>query len=243
MPSKYTEQMSRWVGNPTPETLEGFSEADAIEAFQALVDKKPERAFQVAQSLADTEKGRVILSSFPTDLFVQLFINTPRHGEGGARTPLLPWTSLRPVGKFPLFKVSYIVLLGVPLLSKVIVFFDVHTDTWFFAALYFGNLAMALGNLVFDVFCPAIIKRFGSPNDLYDRMLDIAAKQRQSYPEDVWTGNLEHSWAAYGRENRSRRFVRVACGILFFIGFLLLLYVTVNRSIFVLKLFEKAAAN
>ena len=238
MGSDDNKVLNEWIANPKGATLSGFSAEEALLAFESLLSAKPGTAIHVALSLGATENGRQVLSRLPVELLVRLIavINESTHQEKTA--PRITWWSLRPVGKFPLFKASYLALLAVPLITKLIALFNIQTNPLFFAALYFGNLSLALGNLLFDLFCPVLIKRFESPNDLYNQMLEITAKQQKCYPDDEWIGAINHSWAAYENQNLSRSAPRYLSAVFYGLGFLMLSYVIVERSIFVLNLFK-----
>lgn len=231
-------RLNEWIASPKGATLSGFSEEETLQAFESLLSTKPGTAIQVALSLGATEKGRQVLSKLPVDLLVRFFSVINESTQEKKTAPWITWWSLRPVGKFPLFKVSYLALLAVPLISKLIALFNIQTNPLFFAALYFGNLSLALGNLLFDLFCPVLIKRFESPNDLYNQMLDITDKQQKCYPDDEWIGSISHSWAAYENQNLSRSIPCYLSAVLYGLGFLMLSYVIVERSIFVLNLFK-----
>src|SRR5262245_38504155 len=103
------------------------------------------------------------------------------------------WWKLRSVGNLKVLKVSYVVLVVIPLLShyqKVIDFLGFKP--WFLAAVFFGSLFLALANLVYDVACPTIVKRFASGNDLYEKMLSIKEKSAALYPTDTFDASLGH---------------------------------------------------
>jgi len=144
------------------------------------------------------------------------------------------WFFLRPFGQFPLLKVSYIALVAIPLASHFPPVFR-FGGPYFFPALYFGNLMVALASLLYDIFCPIIIKRFASRNDLYDKMLDIAAKQQQLYPADNWIGTLQHSDEAYKGAAMSGPIKAFLCFLFYLLGFVLLGYVIFERSTAVVR--------
>ena len=131
---------------------------------------------------------------------------------------------------------SYIALAAIPIISKIITYFNLRSEYLFFAALYFGSLFFAVGNLMYDLFCPIVIKRFASPNDLYDKMLDITAKQKTFYPDDEWDGSYEHSVSAYNKFNLSKPFFCHISALLYSIGILLLVFVLFERSKLVVNL-------
>ncbi len=129
------------------------------------------------------------------------------------------WWSLRSVGSLYVLKVSYIVLLVVPLLSK-------HDELiralglphWFVATLFLASFSLALANLIYDIWCPTIVKRFASPNDLYEKMLQIRKLTVLLYPADDFDASLGHCKSAYGEASGSLTLARYVCTLMFFIS-------------------------
>lgn len=147
------------------------------------------------------------------------------------------WWSLRAAGSLYVLKVSYLVLLVVPLLSAHQALIDaLGVPHWFAATLFLASLSLALANLVFDIWCPTIVKRFASPNDLYERMLQIRRLSFWLYPDDLFDASLEHCKAAYNAESKSLCFARWACTILFFISAAAFLVVFAYRTWLVFQL-------
>ena len=129
------------------------------------------------------------------------------------------WWKLRSVGNLYVLKVSYVVLIIAPLLSKheqITRFLDIQS--WLLAVLFLASLSLALANLVYDIWCPIIIKRFPSPNDLYARMLEIKKLTLWLYPEDQFDASLAHCRSAYEAQSKSRWAARWVCTILFLIS-------------------------
>ena len=126
------------------------------------------------------------------------------------------WWKLRSVGNLYVLKVSYAVLILAPLLSRhegIIGFLDIQP--WLLSTLFFASFSLALANLVYDIWCPTIIKRFASPNDLYARMLEIKKLAFWLYPNDNFDASLNHCIDSYTDHSQSRWAARWACTILF----------------------------
>jgi len=146
------------------------------------------------------------------------------------------WWSLRAVGSLYVLKVSYVVLVIAPFLST-------HKELiqllglpgWLVATLFLASFSLALANLVYDIWCPTIVKRFASPNDLYAKMLEIRKVSVLLYPNDDFDASLEHCKTAYDSQSRSRWFARWMCTILFVVSGLAFLVVFTYRGWVVFK--------
>lgn len=122
------------------------------------------------------------------------------------------WWTLRAVGNLYVLKVSYAVLLIAPFLSKheqLTRFLDM--PPWLVATLFLASLFLALANLIYDIWCPIIIKRFPSGNDLYFKMLEIKKLSWWLYPNDNFDASKDHCLTAYKNESDSRWFARWLC--------------------------------
>lgn len=129
------------------------------------------------------------------------------------------WWSLRSVGNLAVLKVSYAVLLVVPILSehdKLVRFLGL--ELWLLVVLFVASLSLALANLAYDIWCPTIVKRFASPNDLYARMLEIADLSRRLSSGDNFDASLQHCKDAYGAAAQSRSIARWACTVFFLLS-------------------------
>lgn len=219
-----------WLRSPRPEALHNFSDADRRMALVRLVDTSPLRAIVLLRALAPEQRSGAI-DGLPEDRLRRILVDlvSPEERRPKKWTDFCPWSGLRPLGNFALFKVSYVALLLLPWVSRIAEYLQAGGYTYI-GALYFGDLFLALGNLVYDIRCPSVIKRWESPNDFYIQMLEVAARQQQCYPDDKWIGNLEHSKTAYLRQAYSLPATRVFCVVLYFVGLTLLAYVLVERS-------------
>jgi hypothetical protein len=98
---------------------------------------------------------------------------------------LINWWSLRPVGNLFTLKVSYPVLILVPFISKYEEFAkSIGIYNWIILTSFFGSLSLALANLLYDILCPIIVKKFDSQNTLYKEMLQIKSDSLKCYPHD-----------------------------------------------------------
>lgn len=126
------------------------------------------------------------------------------------------WWQLRAAGNLYVLKISYAALVLIPLLSN-------HQELasrldlapWLMAVLFTASFTLALANLIYDVGCPTIVKRFASPNDLYDKMLDIRERTAKLYPDDAFGASIQHCKRAYEGASHSRTVLRWVCSLLF----------------------------
>jgi hypothetical protein len=126
------------------------------------------------------------------------------------------WWQLRAVGNLYVLKISYIVLVAIPLLSKHRELADaLGLPSWLLATLFTASFTLGLANLVYDIRCPTIVKRFESPNDLYEKMLEIRARSVQLYPDDNFDASLSHCKVAYSAASNSQPLSRWLCSCLF----------------------------
>lgn len=224
-----SDPVETWLRSPNLAALDALSEIDRRNAVGRLIDRNPKRAVSFLRTLLPEKRSSVVeivSEGGLRKILVELF---PRPAERRRWTDICPWSSLRSLGNFALFKVSYVALLVLPWVSRIAEYLQSGGYTYI-GALYFGDLFLALANLVYDIRCPSVIKRWESPDDFYIQMLDVAAKQQQCYPDDEWVGNLEHSKAAYTRLAYSLPTTRALCASLYCVGLTLLSYVLVERS-------------
>jgi hypothetical protein len=86
--------------------------------------------------------------------------------------------------------------------------------------------------MIYQGWCPAIIKRFDSPNDLYREMLKIKALQSKYLPGDTKLQfDLEHCRNNFTRYNFQQPFVRIVCAICYGIGAGLFLVVVTLQAL------------
>lgn len=118
------------------------------------------------------------------------------------------WKSVRVVGNLAILKVSYFALVAIPFASNFVGILEgIGFSRLQMMMLYFSSFSLAIANLLYDVFCPPIIKRFESPNDLYRDMLTIKEKSVAVYPNDKFIGDYKHAVDAYRRKDASRPWV------------------------------------
>ncbi len=148
----------------------------------------------------------------------------------------MTWWHLRSVGNLKVLKVSYAVLVLVPVLSHyetVVSYLGIKP--WFLAAVFFASLFLALANLIYDIACPTIVKRFASPNDLYREMLVIRELAARMYPLDEFDASLDHCVPAYRDAANERPWSRFLCATFYFAAGILFAIIFAYRSWLVVK--------
>ncbi|MFQ1701689.1 hypothetical protein ACJ5NV_13965 [Loktanella agnita] len=157
---------------------------------------------------------------------VEFIYDKPFWGLNGR----VNWWGLRSVGSIPALKVSYLVLFLVPVTAR----YDAVTEAlglynWVMIASFFSSLCLAVANLIYDIFCPVIVKRFASPNDMYFEMLKIKEKSASLYPQDKFDACLEHCQKSYFHFSESSGRAGKICAILFLSSAFLFAVIVLER--------------
>lgn len=151
---------------------------------------------------------------------------------------LFTWTKLNILGNIHFLKASYAILILVPLIAKVesTSLGQYMGDLPFTLRLgYFASLLLSIAHMIYQGFCPPIIKRFQSPNDLYRGLLEIKALQMAHLPGDSgFVFDIKHCTENFATANYSSWFARLACAFLYVAGLSLIAVVVVERSFVVL---------
>lgn len=146
---------------------------------------------------------------------------------------MIKWSSCRTVGNLQILKVSYAALVLAPFMGAFIPELrEIGFSTCQILALYFSSLSLAVANVLYDIFCPSVIKRFASPNDLFRDMVSIKDVSSRVYPRtDKFEARYEHAKNGWRSANESRKFANWLVMILFLLASALFLYLIVARSI------------
>lgn len=152
---------------------------------------------------------------------------------------------MRILGNIEFLKVSYVVLLFVPFLALV-----QHTVPLpeylqslrklplILRLVYFSSLLLSCAHMVYQGWCPSIIKRFDSPNDLYRDMLQIKALQTQYVPNDTgFTFDIAHCRDGFDDSNVRYFVARIGCSLLYVGGVLLFAAVMAIQALRVVGVF------
>jgi hypothetical protein len=146
------------------------------------------------------------------------------------------WWNLRSVGNLIVLKVSYPVLALTPFISQyreISKLLHIYNNSVTLAA-FFASLFLAGANLLYDVFCPVIVKRFDSPNTLYKEMLDIKLRSIIAEPDDKFDASLEHCKRAYNEFAEAKPIMGIACSLCYLFAIALFGYVFLERVSIVL---------
>lgn len=151
----------------------------------------------------------------------------------------IPWTGFKSLSNMVFLKISYIILVGVPVLAVIL------QTSWgqFFGALpftlrmgYFSSLFLSLAHMLYQGYCPQLIKRFESPNDLYRDMLKIKSLQSKYLPDDKgYEFDIKHCRESYETAKYMCGLARLFCALFYWIGIIIVLWVVVERTIAVVK--------
>jgi hypothetical protein len=152
----------------------------------------------------------------------------------------MKWTSLKMLGNIYFLRVSYVILVGVPILAayKNTPLNQVFDGVPIILKLgYLSSLLLSMAHMLYQGYCPEIIKRFESPNDLYRSLLEIKALQVQYIPSDhdKFDFSIEHCRQNFDIKNEKTSEIQlVICGFLYYIGGVLFALVILERTITVL---------
>ena len=141
-----------------------------------------------------------------------------------ARLKFITWKDLSILGHIEFLKVSYAVLVLLPFAAWMQHEFTTLPPVlrhmpFILRLLYFASLLLSLAHMVYQGWCPPIIKRFDSPNDLYRALLEIKALQSQYLSSDSDFGfSIKHCRENFERYNQLYWFARLVCGTFYVAG-------------------------
>jgi|GEM_PF-2288835 len=146
----------------------------------------------------------------------------------------IPWIKFKSLSEIYFLRISYIVLVGVPLLAAV----QKTTFGSFFGEVsitlrlgYLSSLLISLAHMIYQGYCPQIIRRFESPNDLYRDMLEIKALQHQYLPNDTgFTVGIGHCREGFNTANYRFWFARLLCAAFYWGGVVFFVWVVAERT-------------
>lgn len=144
---------------------------------------------------------------------------------------LFNWWSLRSVGNLVVLKVSYPVLALTPFISEyktISKMLHLYNNSITLAA-FFASLMLAMANLLYDIFCPVIVKRFDSPNTMYKEMLEIKSRSLTAQSTDQFDASIEHCKSTYNSFAGGRPVVGSLCAGCYVTSLLLFGYIFFDR--------------
>src|SRR6266567_4791122 len=123
-----TDQIKEWHKKPNKKAFIGFDEQTQAAVIAVLARENPKEAARFLRQLSSQQRQAA-------------FRNIPREDWCGIAESLVPikqeikpskipwWSSLRALGNFPLFKVSYVALLVLPWVSRIAEYLKAGGDT------------------------------------------------------------------------------------------------------------------
>jgi hypothetical protein len=159
--------------------------------------------------------------------------NKKNDEETHYKAAFCKWTSLRSFGESHILKVSYFSLAAVPLIAKNVIKLGIEGFPLYLKLIFFSSLLISIGNVFYSVFCPKLIKRFDSPNDMYRANLEIYKLRKITNISDGFTGNYEHCIQGFRKNNHNACWARFTCFICLVGGLLLLFFLILERAYWV----------
>ena len=150
-------------------------------------------------------------------------------------TAFCKWTTLRSFGESYILKVSYFSLAAVPLIAKNIIKLGVEGFPVYLKLIFYSSLLISIGNIFYSVFCPKLIKKFESPNEMYRANLEIYKLRKITNMSDDFTGDYDHSIKGFRNNNYKAWFARFICFVCLIAGALLALALISERACWVWK--------
>ena len=161
----------------------------------------------------------------------------PSHERTGA-LKVLPWTMFKSLNNMYFLRISYFILVSVPILAA----FRSTSLGIYFGSLsltsrlgYFSSLLLSFAHMIYQGYCPQIIKRFESPNDLYREMLEIKALKSKYLIEDKgFEFDIKHCCKGFTEANQKNWVARLICALLYGAGIALAGWVILENSLAIL---------
>ena len=150
--------------------------------------------------------------------------------------PRMHWGRLRFIGSIRNLSVSF--LLGLILALPELIGTDIKeylkAPQILWPMVIFA-LGIGLAYLAYEIFCPAIVKKFESLSDFYQHQLSIKKLQIETYPKDPFHADMLHVSEQYINLLRQKPAARWLTALLYVVGFVSLIYLLVGfyQSIFI----------
>lgn len=110
----------------------------------------------------------------------------------------MDWHTIRNFGKVGYFNLSYVVIIGVPLLAEgyKAIYFALNeinlsiTLPYTFKVLYLASLFYAMGIAIYQYFCPKIVKQYDTGQDYIDASQEIYERAHPDRKVEIVLSNL-----------------------------------------------------
>jgi hypothetical protein len=144
------------------------------------------------------------------------------------------WGRLRFIGNLRVLSVSYIIgaAVALPKLLGQEDILDYLHNPYIIWPLGIFVVGVSLGNLIYELFCPVIIKKFENLPVFYENQLRIKKIQKETYPGDPFNASLLHVGREYIKELGSGAVARFLALGLYVVSALALLFLAVSLYIF-----------
>jgi hypothetical protein len=107
---------------------------------------------------------------------------------------LMKWSTIRALGKVKYFNVSYVVLLGVPIMAEGYTALKQLPKYPSFPPslkwLYVASICYAIGIALYQYFCPTIIKTHGCDTDYFEAEKEVHLNARPDRKLEIVLANL-----------------------------------------------------
>lgn len=161
--------------------------------------------------------------------------NKQNNEKNKYKSAFCKWTALRSFGESYILKVSYFSLAAVPFIAKNTIKLGVEGFPVYLKLMFFSSLLISIGNVFYSVFCPKLIKKFESPNEMYRANLEIYKLRKIAKMYDGFTGDFEHSIEGFRNNNYKACIARFICFLCLIAGGLLAFALILERSYVVLN--------
>jgi hypothetical protein len=152
--------------------------------------------------------------------------------------PKIHWGRLRFIGSVRTLSLSFLISLATALpdlrnFDPAPLMRDSHIALSFVGFI----IGFGLANLCYEIYCPAIIRRFESLPDFYQHQLTIKQLQMATYANDPFEAGLLHvtqSYVSALKERTLARYVTLSLyvlGFVAFVAFLVLVYGSASTSV------------
>jgi hypothetical protein len=151
----------------------------------------------------------------------------------------LQWDKIKQIQETKIVKSTIYWLVLIPLFIKIGIYFEVNIDlsnNLFF--LYIVSLIFFISSILYWIFCPEIIAKFGSSkkfttNDFNEKIAEYCGIYGVSYTKDIINDNnkkLELFNKCLNRANSKKSIIKNIIYLLYFAGFLILMFLLYDNS-------------
>ena len=148
-------------------------------------------------------------------------------------TAFCRWTNLRCFGEAQILKVSYFGLALVPLLAHYYTKLGIEKFPFHLKLLFYSSLLISIGNLLYSMFCPKMLKLFDTPNHMYMKNLEIYVLRKKAELSDEFGGDYSHCIKGFSKHDFSVPCARIICFLCLVVGAVFVIWLALERSMWV----------